>query len=222
MFQGFDEETIAFLWGIGLNNDRGWFEAHKEQYLRHVYDPLKALGADVFDALHAEFPREELLCKVSRIYRDARRLHGRGPYKDHLWFCIRREGEEWTERPTFWLEIGPTGYSCGMGFYTARAETMERFRRELDEAPGRFEPLAKRFAKQTRFTLTGPEYARKKGHPGGVLEDWYNRKYIALERESPYDETSFRPDFSGLLAEEFASLMPCYHYFDEFCRRGGR
>ena len=31
-----------------------------------------------------------MVCRVSRIYRDARRLHGRGPYKDHLWFCVER------------------------------------------------------------------------------------------------------------------------------------
>ena len=31
-FQGFSPETVDFLWGIRLNNNRDWFLAHKAQY----------------------------------------------------------------------------------------------------------------------------------------------------------------------------------------------
>ena len=34
MFTGYSGETLDFLWGIRFNNDRGWFNAHKETYLR--------------------------------------------------------------------------------------------------------------------------------------------------------------------------------------------
>ena len=34
MFQGYRQETLDFLWGIRFNNDRTWFQAHKEEYLR--------------------------------------------------------------------------------------------------------------------------------------------------------------------------------------------
>ena len=43
MFQGFSEETIQFLWGVTLNNERSWFQAHKQEYLTH-----HAVGALVF------------------------------------------------------------------------------------------------------------------------------------------------------------------------------
>ena len=33
MFTGFSDETVDFLWGICFNNERAWFEAHKETYL---------------------------------------------------------------------------------------------------------------------------------------------------------------------------------------------
>ncbi|MBR2484137.1 MAG: DUF2461 family protein, partial [Oscillospiraceae bacterium] len=88
MFQGFNEETIAFLWGVRFNNERGWFEQNKPSYINNVYEPIKALGFEVFEELRTRFPDQEMLCKVSRIYRDARRLHGRGPYKDHMWFAL--------------------------------------------------------------------------------------------------------------------------------------
>lgn len=219
MFQGFDEETVAFLWGVRFNNYKSWFEEHKPDYTQHVYEPMKALAAEVYEGLHTRFPEEELFCKVSRIYRDARRLYGRGPYKDHLWFCIRRAGEDWIERPTFWFELAPEGYSYGMGFYAAKAFTMEQFRKEIDTYPERFRPIAEAMAEQTRFVLSGDEYARKKGEPGGILNEWYNRKNFAMEYSSAYDELSFSADLKDRIVEDLAMLMPLYRYFDAFSRR---
>ena len=42
MFTGFTDETVDFMWGIRFNNERAWFEAHKEIYLTHF---LSACGA---------------------------------------------------------------------------------------------------------------------------------------------------------------------------------
>ena len=90
MFTGFTDATVDFLWGIRFNNERPWFEAHKETYLSELYRPMKDLGAEIYDFLSEQRPDDPMVCRVSRIYRDARRLHGRGPYKDHLWFCVER------------------------------------------------------------------------------------------------------------------------------------
>jgi len=48
MFQGFTPQTIDFLWGIRMNNNREWFTAHKAQYTRELYEPMKALGQELF------------------------------------------------------------------------------------------------------------------------------------------------------------------------------
>ena len=69
-FQGFSPETVDFLWGLRFNNNREWFEPHKEQYKRSLYEPMKALAAAVYPPVREAFPALE--CKVSRIYRDAR------------------------------------------------------------------------------------------------------------------------------------------------------
>ena len=37
MFQGFSGATVDFMWGIRFNNEKGWFEAHKEEYLTSVF-----------------------------------------------------------------------------------------------------------------------------------------------------------------------------------------
>ena len=118
MFQGFSQEAVDFLWGIRFNNERGWFEARKEEYLTLVAGPMRELGEQVHAAVEEEFPKLGLNLHVSRIYRDARRLHGRGPYKDHLWFTLRRPKEEWVSQPAFYFELAPEYYSMGTVSYT--------------------------------------------------------------------------------------------------------
>ncbi len=115
MFQGFSQGAVDFLWGVRFNNERSWFEAHKQEYLDLVIAPLQELGRQVHAAMTAAYPKEQLNLHVSRIYRDARRLHGRGPYKDHLWFTIRPEQEGWTHVPAFYFEIAPEYHSLGLG-----------------------------------------------------------------------------------------------------------
>ena len=80
MFQGFSQGAVDFLWGVRFNNERSWFEAHKQEYLDLVIAPLQELGRQVHAAMTAAYPKEQLNLHVSRIYRDARRLHGRGPF----------------------------------------------------------------------------------------------------------------------------------------------
>ena len=128
MFTGFCDQTVDFLWQIRFNNERPWFEAHKADYLTYVLQPMRELGAELYDYMAEKYPQLWLNLHVSRIYRDARRLFGRGPYKDHMWLSLRHENEEWTSRPVFYFEIMPEGYSYGMGVYSATPQVMERFR----------------------------------------------------------------------------------------------
>ena len=104
MFNGFSPETVDFLWGIRLNNNRDWFLANKQNYTDYLYEPMKALGAHLYEPFKDEVG---ILCKVSRIYRDAR-MHPPVPYKESLWICIRRDVEWWADNPCLYFEINPT------------------------------------------------------------------------------------------------------------------
>ena len=90
MFTGFNEEATAFLWGIRLNNNREWFLENKKAYQEHVQKPLGELAREVWTYM-TEKAGLELDSRVSRIYRDARRIRSGGPYKEHLWFSLEKE-----------------------------------------------------------------------------------------------------------------------------------
>ena len=217
MFQGYTQETIDFMWGIRFNNERAWFMEHKEQYQKHLLEPTRALAEQVYDGLREKLPHEPLMMKVSRIYRDARRLHGRGPYKDHLWFCVRTGDEDWTGRPTFYFEIAPEYYSYGMGFWHASAATMERFRKQVRSDPRELVKLVRAFNRSGRFELVGDEYARDKGAPNELLRPWLQKKNISLQFEKPLDERIFSPQLADEIVEELAELVPLYRFFAKLC-----
>lgn len=212
MFDGFSQETLDFLWGIRFNNRRDWFEAHKLQYQSSVYDPLRALAEEVHGEMTARYPREMLNLKVSRIYRDARRLYGRGPYKDHLWFGLRRAEDPEVDLPCFYFEIAPEYYSYGLGYYGARPATMARLRARMDADPGPMERLARRVNRQQEFTLEAERYARPKGDPGKLLDPWYNARNLSLCRDRAPDDLLFSGELRQRVLDGFHWLMPVYRY----------
>jgi len=213
MFQGFSQETVDFMWGIRFNNEKSWFEAHKQEYLDHLDGPMKALGCEVYGIFNEKHPDLGLKLHVCRIYRDARRLHGRGPYKDHLWFTIRKVEEEWTDSPVFWFELAPEQWSYGLGYYSAKAVTMAKHRARIDNNPKPLEKLARLLGGQTEFVLEGESYARPKGDPGGLLKAWYNMKKFSLIHEDKLTEELYSPDLAVRVAEGFSFLAPFYDYF---------
>lgn len=220
MFPGFSEKTQDFLWGVRLNNERPWFERHKQDYLDHVQTPLRALGEEVYEkftAAHEELP---LMLRISRIYRDARRLYGRGPYKSNLWFTLRMAGEDWTHMPVFWFEIYPKGYAYGLGAYDAKPAQMAKFRQAVDTDPKPMLKLARAFARQDRFALQAEEYKRPKGSPQPPLDQWYNRKNLDITCARPVEPLLYSPELVDVLVEGYESLMPYYRYFSKVFRQG--
>jgi uncharacterized protein (TIGR02453 family) len=213
MFHGYTQQTVDFMWGIRFNNERSWFMANKEVYQKELLEPTKALANDVYDGLMEKLPHEPLLVKVSRIYRDARRLHGRGPYKDHLWFAIRTGDEDWTGKPTFYFEIAPDYYSYGLGFWAASPATMERFRRHATEHPEELEELTRKLQKEDRFTIAGPRYAREKKAPSDLLQPWFQMKSVTLQFETPLDARIFHRSLADEIVAELGELVPFYPYF---------
>lgn len=216
MFTGFTKQTSEFLWELAFNNERPWFLEHKEQFEQVVNTPFKALAKDTLDLMQQRHPERNMQVHISRIYRDARRLFGRGPYKDHLWFSIK-VGDTVPEGPMFWFEIGKSDYSYGMGFYTATAAQMEAFRRMVDANPAHFERIAAPIMKNRDFHIFGEEYKKPKGtHDGDIIDFWYNRKRIGIDVTRDFGGDVMSERLPYILADTFDKLLPMYDFFLEF------
>ncbi|SHH75260.1 TIGR02453 family protein [Sporobacter termitidis DSM 10068] len=212
MFTGFNEKTTEFLWGIRFNNSRAWFLENKQNYLDHLQAPMRELANDVWTRF-TEKNKLDLGYRVARIYRDARRVRDGNLYKEHLWFSLEKDHEDWQSTPVFFFEIEPEGYMYGLGYYAATAETMKKFRARVDSNPAELERIASDLKNKKRFQIDGDEYSRKKGEKEGLLAEWYNRKTISLIASGKGHEPLYSPKFAEKLCKDFQALVPLYNFF---------
>ena len=216
-FSGFTPETSEFFWDLVFNNERPWFIEHKEKFEEVLNTPFKALAAETTELLQKEFPLSELEGHASRIYRDARRLYGRGPYKENLWFSIKNRSNGYNG-PSFFFEITPKDWCYGMGFYCAKSSEMEAFRKSIDANPSRFQRLAEEVDAIQGMEIEGEQYKKPKADYGELVNQWYNRKWVSVISKHDFGGELFNPELPQLLAASFARLMPMYEYLNTFCR----
>ena len=213
MFEGFTQETSEFLWELSFNNERPWFQAHREQFERCLNRPFRALAQESLRLLSERCPERDFRMHVSRIYRDARRLFGRGPYKDHLWFTLFCGSGD--EDPCFWFELGAARWAYGLGFWGARPAVMEQYRRSIDANPARFERLVRDAEADPACRLRGEEYKRPKAERPAPIDRWYNRKNVSVEYAEDFGGALLTPELPELLCGAYSRLMPLHDFFME-------
>ncbi len=211
MFTGFTKDAVDFLWGIALNNERNWFLEHKNMYLSALNAPMKELSVAVLDQMNKRHPDLKLITHVCRIYRDARRLHGRGPYKDHLWFTLHHPQDQLEHTVCLYFEVAPNGFSYGCGYWDMEAVTAAKLRRRIEQDPKPLEKIMRKLNK-SRFTLHGETYKRPKGDVGTLLNPIYNRKHISLDYADNCEGIFFTPQLADELVSGFEELLPLYRY----------
>lgn len=213
MFTGFTPETVDFLWGIRMNNDRDWFLAHKQQYVDSLYEPMKALGQALFQPF-ADSPGN--ICKVSRIYRD-QRMHPPQPYKESLWLCIRQDCQWWGENPCLYLEINPEGVDCGFFFWKPKTAAMEDFRKQITAQPQEFLDLIRTTQEATGCQVAADCYRRPKKTDDPRLAPYFAWKgQIGCTRHIDPGPEMFGPGLQEETARFFHDLTPLYTYFNRF------
>ena len=213
MFTGFTPETIDFLWGIRMNNNKDWFTANKKQYTDHLYHPMKELGAELFEPF---LDRPGNVLKVSRIYRDAR-MHPPEPYKESLWICIRQDVEWWAENPCLYFEINPDEAHYGFFLWKMRTSAMEDFRRHITAYPDEFLELIRKTEEAVGQPITAELYKRPKPTDNPALAPYFAWKgQIACTRSIAPGPAMFSPDLKNEVADFFEKLTPLYEYFNRF------
>lgn len=118
-FAGFKAESFAFLSALGAlgNNNKSWFNAHREQYEVFVKQPMAALVSSLGPSLLRLDPRFEVRPltnkTLTRINRDMRFARGLPPYKDHVLALFYRVDRKQSDAQLF-VGLQPTGVWSGL------------------------------------------------------------------------------------------------------------
>jgi uncharacterized protein (TIGR02453 family) len=217
-FNGFPREAFSFLKNIKTHNDKRWFEAHRDEYERSLLQPLRDLVTDLSDfmlGIDLSFEVTPSVGKtISRIYRDTRFSKDKSPFRDCVWIVFKRSTKDWSGWGVgYFLEINPTWYRFGLGFYDAAPPVMAEFRRRIDEDPKAFLKAIAWFGKQTTLGLEGETYKRAKGEDKPEpIRTWYNHKSFYLSCNRKLDESIRTARLVDDLTAAFAPTAPLYDY----------
>lgn len=213
-FDGFSLETLKFLSELRENNNKEWFETHKQEYQKYLLEPLQYLAIDLSEDMLAIDPMLVVGPKaVSRIYRDVRFSGNKSHYKTAMWLTLRRPSKEWMDAPAYFFEIAPSSYRYGMGFYSASPGTMQRFRAAIDKVPEEFLKVVSFYSRQSVFEIEGEKYRKifDKTKPKEI-QDWYQRRNLYMVCNRQIDGDLFSSKLVNNLLSGFNMLAPFYHY----------
>lgn len=215
MFAGFSENTIHYLKELRENNNKQWFEAHRDKYRRDLLGPLEELVLDLspfmlsVDSLFEVSPKKS----ISRINRDIRFSNDKSPYRTNMWIAFKRTYQDWKTEPTYFFEISPENYRYGMGFYNIPKEVLFKLRNMIDEGDKKFNTIHSLYKKQKIFKLEGEKYKRIiNPNLSEELNEWYQRKELYFVCNRSIDERLFSPALIDDLIEGFGMIAPIYNF----------
>lgn len=212
-FEGLSKKMFQFFMDICYNNNKPWFEEHRDIFEQEVKQPLYQLAAVLGDRIAQIDPNLDTRPHrvVSRIYRDARRSHGIA-YRDHMWLCYRPVGKATSEAFTIYVYFDCDEWGTAAGFYAPLREQMDAFRHRMLTETETFEGITRRLHEQG-FDVTGESYRRLlKTDLPDCCQPYYNRKRFSVTRVHPIDELVFSEQFLPTILDELDALGPLVQF----------
>ncbi len=199
-FQGFSQETVRFFRGLKRNNDRAWFERHRETYEHHVLAPARAFVVALGGRLKSIAPRLVAVPKVNgsifRLNRDTRFSLDPSPYKTNLGLYFWEGTSSRMEASGFYVHVEPPDLMLGGGVYMIPPPLLGRYRKAVvDPRLGRdLARIVARLASAGDLTIGGSHYKRV---PAGYDADHRNAPFLL--------HNGLYASWEGPLPEEFTS-----------------
>lgn len=139
-FTGFTPATFQFFAGLVHNNERAWFEAHREDYARHVVEPALALIADLDPIVQTISPHYRGVAKkqggsLMRIFRDTRFSRDKTPYKTNIGIQLRHEAAADVHAPGFYLHLDLQECFLGSGTWHPEPADLLKIRQRVALRP---------------------------------------------------------------------------------------
>lgn len=223
-FAGFKPECFRFFHDLARNNNKPWFDEHRETYETHVTGAFRGLLAALEPALIELNPHFEISGKTNanftRINRDIRFSKDKSPYKSNYYlrvFDTRR-----SHQTDGWLYVGLSADALTVGFanyhswHRGEKSTLQTvFPTRFRTHRAVFDDLLERVVRKGRFETYW--HRQEKGewaqHPGLPRrdDDWLTlQAWIVRKVFTPEGRALSRPAFARKVEEIFRQLFPLY------------
>lgn len=223
-FAGFAPESFEFFRELARNNNKPWFDEHRDVYETHVTGAFRALLVALEPTLLALNPHFEISGKTNanftRINRDIRFARDKSPYKSN--YYLRVFDSRRSHRTDGWLYAGLSADALTVGFAnyaswrrgeksTLQTVFPSRFRAHR----ATFDDLVRGVVRKGRFDTYW--HRQEKGewaqHPGLPRrdEDWLTLQAWIVRKVFPSESRAVAaPAFARKIAAIFRQLYPLY------------
>ncbi|MEP2668729.1 MAG: DUF2461 domain-containing protein [Cyclobacteriaceae bacterium] len=207
------KSTFDFLKQLAKNNNREWFNTHKDKYLlakENVETFVEGLMAKM--SVHDHIETRTGKRSIYRIYNDVRFSNDKTPYNPRFAGYIRRVKPMNRGGYYFWIKPGGSRLACGYGH--PNAEDLLRLRQDIDYNHEDWKKIIKSKAiKNTFGTMRGEQV---KTAPRGFPKD---HDAIELLRYKQYwfectftDKEVLAPDFANTMNKTYKTIRPFFDY----------
>ena len=215
----FSDASFKFLRALAKNNDKTWFNEHKQQYEDHVRQPFLRLLTDLQPDLaqvseHFRSDPKTVGGSLVRIYRDARFSNDKSPYKPWQGARLFHERRKQVAAPSFYVHLQPGQCFVGAGLWHPEPPTQRRVRQFIFDNPGSWKAAAHapKFRKRYEFESSEVLSRPPRGFPAEfeMIEDLKHRNFVFSRHLEEADMTG--PRLRQLLAADLVALGPFVDY----------
>lgn len=206
----FDPELFRFLRDLKADNERAWFQANQERYLRHVKEPALRFIADFGPLLlkispHFRADPRPQGGSLFRIHRDIRFSKDPSPYKTHAGLHFRHEAGRTAYTPGFYLHLEPGGCFVGVGLWHPDAATLKRIRDRVAAEPRAWTAAVQGRRFKALYAVEGERLSRPpRGYPADhpLIEVLKLKDFTALSplRQGQVTAPGFLQEFAATCA----------------------
>ena len=214
----FTKQTFTFLSSLAENNNRVWFEEHRQEYEDHVREPALDFISDMDEELfaitrHFRAVPKKVGGSLMRIYRDTRFGRDKTPYKTNIGIQFRHEAGKDIHAPGYYVHIEPGECFVGAGLWHPDADALFRIREGIAQNSNAWEKARDDRDFSRNFELVGDALTNAprgfaKDHP--LVEDLKRKDFIGLAGISAADVTS--ENFRSLVAERCKQAAPIMRF----------
>ncbi len=217
-FSGFPKDCIPFLRRLAKNNDRAWFNTHKQEYETLVQEPALSLitaMAPPLEKLSGHFLAvpKKTGGSLMRVYRDTRFSKDKTPYKTNIGIQFRHQLGKDVHAPGFYLHIEPGNCFTGAGIWHPESKALTRIRDFIVDNPAAWKRALDHRPFKSRFELVGESLIRPpRGYPPDheLLTDLKRKDFIACRS---FNEREInRPGFVTVVWNDFERTLPFMRY----------
>lgn len=208
--------TLQFLTDIAENNNRDWFQIHKESYLEAQQNMHSFIEALIFELnKHDQLENKSAKKSLYRIYSDMRFSKDKLPYHSKFDFSLQRSGTQ--RRGGYYMNIKPgNSYVC-CGFFAPNPEDLKKIRVDIADNHLQWNAILHSEAIQSNF-------GNLRGNAVLTAPRGFNKDHMAIEllrhkqfylRHDFTDEEVLSEDFLAKTDSIYKSVRPFFDYMSE-------